>query len=128
MTGEELLRDVFRRWNAGERELYAELFDPEFEVHSALTGRVYHGEAEVREWMAEIDEQFDGWELELGSVRPLADGRAMGWGKISAQGRGSGIELDQPAAWLIEVREGRLRSLHNFIGREAIAAAEASVV
>jgi len=127
MTGEELTREVWRRWNAGERELDPELFDPEFEVHSALTGRVYRGETEIQEWMGEIDEQFDGWELEAESARALADGRTLARGRILAHGRGSGIALDQPAAWLIEVRGGRLLSIHNFIGREAVDTVVASV-
>jgi ketosteroid isomerase-like protein len=125
--GEQLLRDVWRRWNAGEREMDVETFDPEFEVHSALTGDIYRGEERVQEWMNEIDQQFDRWRLEIETMRTLADGRVLARGAIRAHGRGSGIELAQPAAWIAEFRVGRLLAVHNFIGTDAAATAEASV-
>lgn len=127
MTGEELLRDVWRRWNAGERELDSETFDPEFEVHSHLTGGVYRGEEQLKVWMGEIDQQFDGWVLAIAEVRALDDGRLLARGSIRGHGRASGIVLDEPAAWIVELRDGRLLAVHNFIGREASNAAEASV-
>lgn len=127
ITDEARLRDVWRRWNAGEREMDAETFDPEFEVHSHLTGDVYRGEERVREWMDEIDQQFDRWRLEIGEVRALGERRLLAVGAIRAHGRGSGIDLNQSAAWVAVFREGRLLAVHNFIGTDAAEAAEASV-
>jgi len=124
--GESLIRDVWRRWNSGERELDPELFDPEFTVHSYLTGRAYSGAEQVRVWQSEIDQQFDDWELGVDRARALADGRFLVHGSIRGHGRASGIELDEPAAWIVEVRSGRLLTIHNFIGVEAVKAAEAS--
>ena len=124
---QELIRDVWRRWNAGDRRLDAESFDPEFEVHSYLTGDSYRGEERVRTWMAEIDQQFEGWELGIDEIRFVDDRRALVHGTIRGLGRASGIELDEPAAWIVEVRGGRMLAVHNFIGRDAIEAAEASV-
>ena len=124
MTGEELIREVWRRWNAGERGLPEDLVDPEFEVRSALTGDAYRGEAEVRRWQEEIDQQFDGWELTIERVRMLDGSRALASGSIRGHGRASGIELDQPAAWIVEIAGGRLISVHNFIGADAADEAE----
>lgn len=42
--GEELIRDVWRRWNSGVREFQADVLDPEIEIHSALTGQVFEGD------------------------------------------------------------------------------------
>ena len=126
MTGEEVIRETWRRWNAGERELFPELIDPELEVHSHLTGGVYRGEERVREWMAEIDQQFDGWELAIDRIRMPTEGRALVRGSIRGHGSASGIELDEPAAWIVELRGGRILEVHNFVGRDAIEAAEAS--
>ncbi len=123
---ESLIRDVWRRWNSGERELDPELFDPEFTVHSHLTGGAYSGEEEVRVWISEIDQQFDGWELGVDRAKALADGRFLVHGSIRGHGRASGIELDEPAAWIVKFRAGRLLAIHNFIGVDAVKAAEAS--
>lgn len=124
MTGEELIREVWRRWNAGERRLPEDLVDPELEVRSALTGDAYRGEAEVRRWQEEIDQQFDAWELTIEWVRMLDRSRALAGGSIRGHGRASGIELDQPAAWIVEIAGGRLISVHNFIGADAADEAE----
>jgi ketosteroid isomerase-like protein len=119
---ERLIRDVWRRWNSGERELDPELFDPEFTVHSHLTGGTYRGAEEIRVWISEIDQQFDGWELGVDRAQELADGRILVHGSIRGHGRASGIELDEPAAWIVEVRSGRLLAIHNFIGIDAVKA------
>ena len=66
---QKLIRDVWRRWNTGDRRLDPESFDPEFEVHSHLTGDSYRGEERVRTWMAEIDQQFEDWELRIDEIR-----------------------------------------------------------
>jgi ketosteroid isomerase-like protein len=125
--GESLIGDVWRRWNSGERELDPELFDPEFTVHSHLTGGAYSGEQQVGVWISEIDQQFDGWELAVDRVEVLPDGRLLVHGSIRGHGRASGIELDEPAAWIVELRSGRLLAIHNFIGVDAVKGAEASV-
>jgi ketosteroid isomerase-like protein len=123
-AAESLIGDVWRRWNEGERELDPELFDPEFTVRSHLTGGTYRGEEEIRVWISEIDQQFDGWELRVDRSRPLADGRLLVHGSIRGHGRASGIELDEPAAWIVTVRSGRVLAIHNFIGVEAVKEAE----
>ncbi len=126
MTGEDLIRDVWRRWNAGEREPDDESFDPEIEVHSVLAGGIFTGHDGLRRWVAEIDEQFDEWELGIEEVRQLAPDRWIVHGTIRARGRQSGVDLDQPASWLIETRNGRMRLIRNFIGPKARRAAEES--
>jgi ketosteroid isomerase-like protein len=123
---ERLIREVWRRWNSGERELDPELFDSEFTVHSHLTGGTYRGAEQIQVWISEIDQQFDGWELAVDRAEDLADGRILVHGSIRGHGRASGIELDEPAAWIVEVRSGRVLTIHNFIGIEAVKSAEAS--
>jgi ketosteroid isomerase-like protein len=118
-----LVRDIFGRWNNGEREFDETVFDPEFTVHSSLTGRVYTGDDGIREWTAEIDEQFTNWTIVMEDMSsPRADLVAV-TGQIRMTGRQSGVEFEQPASWLVEVRDGRLLSLRNFIGQESAAAA-----
>lgn len=124
---EAIVREVWRRWNTGDRELDEELFDPEFETYSELVQRTYRGPEEVREWIAEIDDQFGGWELTVDGSRPLDDGRLLAWGHIRGKGRQSGIDLDERAAWIFGFRGGRLLSVRNFIGQDPVARAEAEL-
>lgn len=121
---EELIRDVWRRWNEGEREPDSATFTADLEIHSALAGKRYHGAAGIREWQAEIDEQFDAWRLEIDELHQLAPGAYIGHGGIHARGRHSGVDLDEPASWLIDLRDGRIHRLRNFIGAQARSTAE----
>ncbi len=125
VEGEELIREIWRRWNAGEREPDDTIMASDLEVHSALAGRVFRGEAGLREWMGEIDQQFDSWQLGVDEVLELEPGSLIVHGSIAARGRQSGLDLDQPASWLVGIRDGRVCRLVNFIGPDARERAEA---
>jgi ketosteroid isomerase-like protein len=120
--GEKLVREVWARWNSGDREIDDETFDPEIAIHSALTGEVYRGSEGVRRWVAEIDEQFEEWELTVDEVVPRSANELLARGTIHMRGRTSGVVLDQPASWLVEVKDGRIAGIRNFLGRNAAEA------
>ena len=113
MASEDLerVREAFDRWNSGDREVDLETIDPEVELHGPLAstqGAPYRGHEGVRQWLADIDGQFGVWELRVDQWRELEDGRVFGLGSIHARGRGSGVELDQPMAWLFAFRDGKV--------------------
>lgn len=122
--GEHVIREVWRRWNAGDREPDLETFDPEMEVKSALTGQTYRRAEGFRRWIVEIDQQFEAWELDLDEIHERAPGHYLAHGAIHARGRTSGVGLDQPASWRIDVRDGRILRLANYIGSDARIQAE----
>ena len=124
--GEQLIRDIWRRWNAGERSPDADEFDTGIEVHSALAKNVYSGREGLAAWISEIDEQFEAWELGIDELRPTGPDGYVVHGSIRARGRTSGLDLDEPASWLVDLREGRLSRLRNFIGPAAREAAESA--
>jgi hypothetical protein len=114
--GEAVIRDIWRRWNEGEREYNPEIIDPEIEIHSALTGQVFQGEAGVTRWVAEIDDQFEAWELSIDEVVEPEPGRLLVRGRVQARGRHSGLDLDQRITWRVGLRDGRLLRLENSLG------------
>ena len=111
--GEAVIREIWRRWNAGVREYDPQLIDPEIEIHSGLTGQVFKGEAEALRWIAEIDDQFEAWEISISEIDRVSEGEFTARGSIQARGRQSGIALDQPMTWTILLRDGRLLRLTN---------------
>jgi ketosteroid isomerase-like protein len=117
----QVVLELFARWNGGDHSVDPELVDPDVEVYSALAQQTFRGYDGGEAWIREIDEQFDDWRVEVGSSRPLGGGRFLLEGAIHGRGRQSGVDLDQPASWLVEVRAGRLLRLRNYIGREAAA-------
>jgi hypothetical protein len=121
-TGEEFVREIWAQWNSGDREVPTYRLDPEVEIHSALTGgAVYRGYEGVERWIGEIDEQFSDWRVEADTVEELSEGIVLVTGSISMRGRQSGVDLTQPASWIVELRDGRMLTMRNFIGTEAAA-------
>jgi hypothetical protein len=124
--GERLIRDLWRRWNEGERETELPEVDPGIEVHSALATNVYSGRRGLMAWMGEIDEQFESWAVGIDEMRRIAPDAYIAHGWIHARGRNSGVDLDQPASWLVDLREGKLLRIRNFIGTSARESAESA--
>ena len=114
--GEAVIREIWRRWNEGEHAFNPDFVDPDVEIHSALTGRSFAGAAEADRWTAEIDDQFEEWELSIAEVEEVSQDRFVVRGSVRARGRQSGIDLDQPITWHVELRDGRLLRLQNVMG------------
>ena len=125
--GEQLIREIWRRWNEGDRVWDPEIVDPELEIRSILTGRTYRGRAEVEQWMAEIDEQFDQWRLHVDELEEVATDRFLLTGKLEVRGRQSGVDLDQPLTWLVVVRANRMLMMGVVWGRNTYEAARAEL-
>jgi ketosteroid isomerase-like protein len=107
----ELMRQIVERWNAGEREIDAEIADPDLVVHSAMTNAEYHGYDGLRRWMAEIDDQFEDWRLSIDQFRDASEGRLLALGTVHVRGRASGVAFDQPMAWLLTFAGDKLIEL-----------------
>ena len=113
------MRDVYSRWNEGERDFDEDVFDPSLTIHSALTGDMYEGADGLQTWAAEIDDQFKDWNLVIEEIDSLSDDLVIVRGEIQMTGRQSEVAIEQPASWVIEFEAGRMISLRNFIGRTA---------
>jgi ketosteroid isomerase-like protein len=87
--GEDLIREVWGRWNSGARER-----------------------------VAEIDEQFEAWDISIDEIDPQSPTRFVTRGAIRTRGRHSGIDLDQPVTWTVAVRDGRILRLTNTLGAD----------
>jgi ketosteroid isomerase-like protein len=101
--------------------------DPEIELRSAIVGgaegNTYRGHEGIRRWMAESDATWVELRLETKELRDLGDDVLL-IGRLHARGRGSGIEIDSPIAWLSTVRSGRIVCSRGFLDpQEALEAA-----
>jgi ketosteroid isomerase-like protein len=71
----------------------------------------YHGYEGVRRWMAEIDHQFDDWNVSIDEFRDASEGRLLALGTVHVRGRTNGVAFEQPMALLLAFAEGRLIEL-----------------
>jgi len=119
---------AFNRSFAGDVEDYYELLDPDVDwipITALLDGRRYRGPEGVRRWVSELRRDWRVFEIRWSEVRDLGDGRVLAFGCWDCLGRRAGVRMcfDQ-AAWLIELRGGKLARLQTFVDRaEALAAA-----
>jgi ketosteroid isomerase-like protein len=68
----------------------------------------------LRTWFREIDQQFDEWQVQVAQIRDVDRDRLLVLGKIHLRGRESRVEFDQPMAWLIGFRDGRILRMEMF--------------
>ena len=116
---EQLVRDIYERWNNGDRELNPEEIHPDAVVISAMTGHTFRGVEGIKRWMAEIDEQFDQWMLAIDEMRSVSSDRLLVLGAVRFRGRASGAEFEQPVGWLVDFDGDRITALHNIAGQDA---------
>jgi ketosteroid isomerase-like protein len=117
-----LTEQLFERWNGGLHEVDPQCVEPEVELHSSLSSAdiaPYRGYDGVRRRVADIEERFEAWRMELDHAKQLDDGRVLASGVIRARGRGSDVEVEQPVEWLLTFRDERLVRYETFVDEEA---------
>jgi ketosteroid isomerase-like protein len=96
----EVVRALAEHWNAGDRRVLAEYFDPAVELESPLSsvsGTPYRGHAGIEDWTRDLDEQFSVWRVRIDDVHQVGN-TVIAVGRVHGRGRGSGIEFDQASA------------------------------
>jgi ketosteroid isomerase-like protein len=128
----ELARLLFaaagRAINQGEHDELDDMLDREvvwIPINAALEGASYRGHDGVRQWIEDMNHDWDFFEARPDDFRDLGEDRVLAFGTWRARGRGSGVELtSQPAAWLVDLRDGKVVRMQTFTDRgEALAAA-----
>jgi len=107
----------------GERSFPDGEVDPDLVIESRFRPEPYSGLGGVDQWTREIDEQFQEWRIDVSDWRSQGN-LVVALGQLHIRGRAGGVELDQPAAAVVEVRDGRLFRLRLFADHaEALEAA-----
>jgi ketosteroid isomerase-like protein len=124
----ETIRGGVAALKRGDVEGMIAALDPDVELvtlKSVLDGTQYRGHEGLRRWLADMREDWTDWELTLDDVSEAAPGRILVKAHMRLRGQ-SGVSLDQPAAWLCEMRAGRATRIQ-FFGDPAAALAAAEV-
>jgi len=87
-----------------------ELTDPGIEWHSFFAelgeGGVYRGHDGTRQYMSDLTEAWEVVRADIDDVFGAGDVAVL-VGRIHYRGRGSGIESENPAGWVLKFRNGR---------------------
>ena len=105
----EIVRAAFDAWNRGDLDAWVEAWDADAEFYplrAQLEGRSYRGRDGARRFIAELYEDWEEVRFEIDEIRDLGT-RGVGSGRFKARGRASGVELDVPLGWVVELRNGK---------------------
>lgn len=122
----ELARQVMDTLSRRDLSGLIALADPEVEWHSFFAqlgeGGVYRGHDGTQQYLGDLN---DAWEVVRADVdEGIGVGEvAVLVGRIHYRGRGSGVEDESPAGWMLKFRRGKLVCFRAF--REPEQALEA---
>jgi ketosteroid isomerase-like protein len=127
--GEEDFEVIRKAWAAASRNDIPgtlELLHADIELApfgAALHGTVYRGhDGFVSWWENETMANWERFEVHPEEFQRVGD-RILVFGRWHARGRASGVDLDIPATWVIEVRDGKIARFQTYTDRaEALEA------
>jgi ketosteroid isomerase-like protein len=125
----EASKRAFDASNRRDMESFLETLAPEVEWHPGLAAllegeaTVYRGREEVRELLQGYWQAFADLRFEASEIRDLGD-RILAVGQMRGRGAESGVEIESPWAYLIQVRNGKATHVRTYLDpKEALEAA-----
>jgi ketosteroid isomerase-like protein len=118
--------DVARRgyacWAAGDFDGMLELATPDFEfvpaVAASVEGGSIKGHDAFRRFFADLHETWETFRISADDFRE-AGGRVMSIGRLTAKGRSSELELDQPIYTVLWFQGDRIARMQSFLEESA---------
>ena len=114
---EETVRAGLAALNRRDVDGMLATLDPDCELlplRAVLDGPVYRGHAGLRTWLEDLLEDWDDFRIESVETRDLGAGSLLVLARFHARGRASGVVLDQPAAWVCRLAEGKVKEVRFF--------------
>jgi ketosteroid isomerase-like protein len=122
----DVARRGYERWAAGDFDGLLELTTPDFEfvpaIAAAVEGGSVKGHDAVRRFWSDLDETWETFRISADDLRE-ANGRVLGIGRLTAKGRSSELELDQPIYTVLWFQADRIARMQSFLEETAARAA-----
>ncbi|MGZ5359067.1 MAG: nuclear transport factor 2 family protein, partial [Solirubrobacterales bacterium] len=104
---EQLLRDAWDAYNAGDVESTLAFFDAErltvYAPPTMANAGTFHGIDGFIQWITQWNEAWDSFHTDIVELEQLGGGRVITRMRQTGIGRGSGVEVAMEAGWLFEV-------------------------
>jgi ketosteroid isomerase-like protein len=117
----ELVRRGFAAYESGDVEATLEMLDPGIVVHASrefLNSGTFHGHEGFLRWIGQWNDAWESFEQEVLDLEPVGERHVVAGVHQTARGAGSGVVVEQDAAYLWDVREGRAVYLGLYMERE----------
>jgi ketosteroid isomerase-like protein len=116
----EVIRRAWAAFSRNDEEAVRSELDEAVEIvpfGAAMEGKSYRGhEGVARWWHDEVLANWERFQTIPEDFRRVGD-RIVVTGRWYARGKGSGVELDMPATWIIAVHDGKIVSWRTFTDR-----------
>ena len=113
----ELARQVLDALGRRDIERLLALADPEVEWYSFFalgqSGGVYHGHDGTRQYMRDLGEAWEIGRADVDDAVGVGDVVVL-VGRMHYRGKGSGVESETPAGWMLKFSRGRLLCFRAF--------------
>jgi ketosteroid isomerase-like protein len=113
---------AFESTGFADIEPFVEWVTEDVELRSAIVGgaegNVYCGHDGIRAWARQVSDALDELHLIAEDFREVG-GFVVGLGHVKARGGASGLELDVPSGWVVEVRDGRVARMHGYLDHDS---------
>jgi uncharacterized protein len=123
----ERLRQGIEAFNRRDLDGAMAPLDPDVELVSlkaVLEGSSYNGREGMRRLLEDMSEDWEQFQLSADEFVPVGDDRVLVMGHLQARGKASGVEVNYAAAWLCNLRAGKVVRVRFYDDREeALAAA-----
>lgn len=117
----DVVRTVWAAFSREDDEAAIALIHPDAVIvpfGAAMEGKQYAGHEQILYWMnAEIRENWEWFHTDPQKFRKI-DNHILVYGCWRARGRDSGVELEVPATWVVDVRDGKIGFWRTFTDRD----------
>ena len=133
MDGEnlEVARRGYRGWVKGDIDAMLEVSTADLEfvpaIAASVEGGSVHGRDEVRRFFADLGDTWETFQIDVDELREVGD-QVLSLGHLTARGRASELELDQPFYTVLWFREGKVARMQSFLDLEAAESAAGKAV
>jgi ketosteroid isomerase-like protein len=88
-------------------------------MRAVFEGTVYRGKEGFRTFLEDMSEDWEDFRLEPDEFREIDDSRVLVLGRMQGRGKASGMEIEAPAAWVCELRDGKVMRVQFYAHEEA---------
>jgi ketosteroid isomerase-like protein len=117
----DIVRAGVDAWNRRDSEAAIGFLAPDAELipmRAVFEGTVYRGAEGFKALLADMSEDWEDFRLETDELREIDDSRVLVLGRIQGRGKASGVEVDAPAAWVCNLRDGKVTKVQFYASED----------
>ena len=119
----EIVKAGLDAWNRRDIDAVIEILHQDAELlpmRAVFEGTVYRGAGGFRTFLKDMGEEWDDFRLEPDEFREIDESRVLVLGRLQGLRKASGMEFEAPAAWVCDLREGKVAKVQFFAHEEAV--------